>query len=178
MPAVLLAYQSVINVTLRHCGVRTEAAWAGCSEVLRVQARGSDCPLGRADGGPVGRAGRFDAPEHTTRRRQSCRRAQYQFRPPRRLQNLGVAAEPPQRLLVGVRRPREGQGTADKAEQHSDEEPAQVRGNPGTERQHDREQCIERPLSRAEPEQDSAQQHHHRNEVAGQTLDPDMNDKR
>jgi hypothetical protein len=112
-----------------------------------------------------------------TRRRQSCCRAQYQFRPPRRLQNLRVAAEPSQRRAFGISGPREGQRTAHKAKQHSDEEPAEVRGNPRTERQHNREQRIEGPLSRTEPEQYSAQQQHHRNEVAGQTLDPDMYDK-
>jgi hypothetical protein len=161
--------------------VRSKAAWAGVSELVRVGVGGSDDetgPLGRGYGGPVGRAGTFDAPQHTTRRRQSCCRAQYQLRPPRRLQNLGVAAEPSERRAFGICGPREGQRTAHKAKQHSDEEPAEVGGNPGTERQHNREQRIEGSLSRAEPEQDSAQQQHHRNEVAGQTLDPDMYDKR
>jgi len=94
------------------------------------------------------------------------------------MQDLRVATEPPQPLAIGISRPRERQRAADEAKQHPEEEPAKVRGNPGTERQHNREQRIEGSLSGVEPEQDSAEQQHHRNEVAGEPLDPDMNDKR
>jgi hypothetical protein len=169
-----------MTVTVRHCSVRAKIARAGGSELVPPGVRGSDDESGprRRYGRPVGRAGGFDAPQHTTRRRQSRCRPQYQFRPPGRLQNLGAAAEPSQRRTFRINCPRKGQRTAHKAKQHSDEEPAEVRGNPGTERQHNREQRVEGPLSRAEPEQDSAQQQHHRNEVAGQTLDADMYDKR
>jgi len=56
------------------------------------------------------------------------------------MQDLRVATEPPQSLAVGISRPRERQRTADEAKQHPEEEPAKVRSNPGTERQHNREQ--------------------------------------
>jgi hypothetical protein len=133
--------------TVRAGTVRAGTVRAG---TVRAGARGlavagsiaaeDDNGRGRASAGPGRGIGAFDAPQGTTRRRQHCCRAQYHFKPPRRLQNLGVPAEPPQLLAVGTCRPREGQRAADKAEQHPDEEPAKVRGNPGTERQHNREQ--------------------------------------
>jgi hypothetical protein len=42
------------------------------------------------------------------------------------MQDLRITAEPPQRLLLRTSSPRESQRAADKAEQHSDEEPAKV----------------------------------------------------
>jgi hypothetical protein len=91
----------------------------------------------RACSGPVGGAGAFDG---TPRWRQRRCRAQYQFHAPSRLQNLRVATEPPQRGGIGISGPREGQRAADQSKQHPDEEPAKVRRDPGTKRQHYRKQ--------------------------------------
>jgi hypothetical protein len=73
-------------------------------------------------------APREDRPQ--AERPSACLQPGYHVECPGRQPDPWLTADQPRRLVMGIRRPGEGQRTADRTDQHSDEETAEIGGDP------------------------------------------------